>query len=141
MYRLREALVAYSCALKIEANNSEIHYDCGIVLQQLNSNNEALNSFNHAIENGLNSFEVHYHCGTLLLKLNRLKEAVKSFNAALLSSPNNVELHKLRRKAILKMFIQTLFIIVRYCYNSKLFFPFIIVLSIVGLFLACLWKL
>jgi uncharacterized protein (TIGR02466 family) len=88
-HKYAEAVASYQHALKLQANNPDLWFNCGIALTQLNRLDEAANAYQQAIKIQPNFFEAHGNLGTILQRQGKLDEAIKSYQAGLKINPQD----------------------------------------------------
>ncbi len=84
-----ETVNSYQNALKLQANNPDLWFNCAIALTQLNRLDEAVSTYQQAIKIQPNFFEAHGNLGTILQRQGKLDEAIKSYQAGLKINPQD----------------------------------------------------
>jgi uncharacterized protein (TIGR02466 family) len=84
-----EAVTSYQNALKLQANNADLWFNCAIALTQLNRVDDAVSAYQKAIKIQPNFFEAHGNLGTILQRQGKLDEAIKSYQAGLKINPQD----------------------------------------------------
>ena len=88
-----EAVASYQNALKLQANSSDLWFNCAIALSQLNRLDEAVSAYQQAIKIKPNFFEAHGNLGTILQRQGKLDEAIKSYQVGLTINPQDARGH------------------------------------------------
>jgi len=89
--RHEEAINAYSQALILDPNDSEIHFAKGKALLELGYHDEALSSLNRATEINPSNSQAHSICGIILSRQGLVDQALLSYQAALNLEPQDFQ--------------------------------------------------
>ena len=81
--KLREVIVAYRKAIKLNSHSAWCYNNLGVVLAQLNKWNDAITAYRKAIELNPNSASLYYNLAEALIHQGNLDEAVASYYKAI----------------------------------------------------------
>ena len=84
-----EAVTSYQNALKLQANNPDLWFNCAIALTNLNRLDEAAGAYQQALKIKPSFFEAHGNLGTILQRQGKLDDATKSYQAGLKINPQD----------------------------------------------------
>ena len=91
--KFAEAVISYQNALKLQASNTDLLFNFGIALTQLNRLEEAANAYLQAIKIKPDFFEAHGNLGTILQRQGKLDAAISSYQAGLKINPQDARGH------------------------------------------------
>ncbi len=91
--RHKDAIEAYKQAIKINPDNSVIHYNLGITYGELGRYKDAIEAFKQAIRIKPDYAEIHYNLGVSYFMLSRYKDAIKAYKQAIRIEPDYAKAH------------------------------------------------
>jgi predicted TPR repeat methyltransferase len=91
--RLTEAAALFERIIEAEPQNSEAHYNLGLVRYYQDSFAEAESCFRQALRSNPANADAHYNLGRLLGQINRPAEAAVCYLEVLEANPDDVESH------------------------------------------------
>ncbi len=91
--RWQQALEYVDHALMIRQDQAEVHYNRGIILQNLQRPEAALDSYRQALRLDHGHLEARNNLGLMLQRLNRLDEALVAYETVLRIKPDYAEVH------------------------------------------------
>jgi predicted TPR repeat methyltransferase len=91
--RLTEAAALFERIIEVEPENSETHYNLGLVRYYQDLFAEAESCFRQAVRSNPANADAHYNLGRLLGQMNRPAEAAACYLDVLETNPEDVEAH------------------------------------------------
>jgi tetratricopeptide (TPR) repeat protein len=88
---LKEALTHYVAAVKMRANDPDIHYNIGNTYMSLNDNSQAADAFRRAIKLKPDHLLAHYNLANMLARAGDTETALAEYAEALRIDPNHTD--------------------------------------------------
>jgi hypothetical protein len=92
---------SYDCALAIDPQNADAHYNRGVALQKMGRLEEALASYDQALRLSPDFAESHSARGTALSELGRFEAAIEDYDRAIELAPDYADAHSNKSLSLL----------------------------------------
>jgi len=85
-----KALALYKTALDLNPENTEVHYNIGLIYHKQGKLKEALAEYRKACAQKFNEPDVHFNMGTLYGQMGRIDESIQEYITAIELAPEDI---------------------------------------------------